>query len=186
MSSKKRLSSNKNAKHDPLFKDENQMVNKKERKKVGREKKREERKENESFIPSDLSGKILTNLRAQQQENDENVKDLNDIDVELYVDLEEDEDEPNEKDEKEYSFKPGDFFKELNIDYEDERALHNFMNKSNFNKNTSRTINDMILDKIMEKDIKKDNGETGEMNDEDGETDGKKRIEKKFNGKGKE
>ncbi|XP_015175462.1 PREDICTED: bystin [Polistes dominula] len=114
-----------------------------------RQKNRKRNEDDEEYVDSNLTGKILLQARKQQMEIEEENNEgqvpnsMKKPLTKLGVEFSDDENESSEDD-------VGDayYFENLDINEEDERALEKFMNK---NPVPMRTLADIIMEKLTEK-----------------------------------
>ncbi|KAJ1520771.1 hypothetical protein ONE63_003866 [Megalurothrips usitatus] len=105
--------------------------------------------EDEEYVTSELSEKILQQARLQQRELEENIDDdapprkVPQLSAGRSTKPSSDDEDASSEDEMD-----GDFYDDVNVDEEDERALERFMN---FGGKQGRTLADIIQEKITEK-----------------------------------
>ncbi|KAF7269350.1 bystin [Rhynchophorus ferrugineus] len=120
-----------------------------------RNKVRARQDEDEQYVDSSLSRKILSAAREQQRELDESTSgnSVNPKIKTIKLDDGANSDSDNEHEEDEDTFDPNTFYEDIEVTEEDEKAMEMFMSK---NPLPRRTLADIIMEKITEKQTELD------------------------------
>ncbi|KAB0796720.1 hypothetical protein PPYR_10781 [Photinus pyralis] len=133
---------------------EDEINNSKFVKPKGRTKTRLKKEEDEEYVDSNLSSKILSAARRQLQELDDDYPTLEEANprrrpVTLGEPSGSVDDEDDDDDDEEEDLETDTFYDNIEIKEEDEEAMEMFMNK---NPAPRRTLADIIMEKIQEKE----------------------------------
>ncbi|KAK5646280.1 hypothetical protein RI129_004744 [Pyrocoelia pectoralis] len=119
---------------------------------------RSKKEEDEEYVDSNLSSKILSSARRQLQELDDEYPTLEEANPRrrpvtlgepgCSIDEDEDDDDDDEED-SEQELEAATFYENIEITEDDEEAMKMFMNK---NPSPRRTLADIIMEKIQEKE----------------------------------